>query len=236
MVCFCLQYREGVQNCTGRLQGPEWGPLQGQTGQKHFGKHMMDYLQKKTWHCQVHSFPISVTVTVTVQTLTYQKLHESPNQSSSVINDSNQSDDPVTPRNQQLTFFNWLRNKTSIVSSENNLAQLCLHSQKKNTYVRKLAFDHFNSMQHKRLHRILSSRNVTCENCESARSLSPANCTTLDSCQEINLNHRRNICWGWLPVILLIPDYSVQNSSTFDIFKRVDLPRPPSQKLGTLYF
>ena len=169
MVCFCLQYREGVQNCTGRLQGPEWGPLQGQTGQKHFGKHMMDYLQKKTWHCQVHSFPISVTVTV--QTLTYQKLHESPNQSSSVINDSNQSDDPVTPRNQQLTFFNWLRNKTSIVSSENNLAQLCLHSQKKNTYVRKLAFDHFNSMQHKRLHRILSSRNVTCENCESARSL-----------------------------------------------------------------
>ena len=142
----------------------------------------------------------------------------------------------LTPRNQQLTFLNWLRNKTSIVSSENNLAQLCLHSQKKNTYVRKLAFDHFNSMQHKRLHRILSSRNVTCENCESARSLSPANCTTLDSCQEINLNHRRNICWGWLPVILLIPDYSVQNSSTFDIFKRVDLPRPPSQKLGTLYF
>ena len=108
--------------------------------------------------------------------------------------------------------------------------------KRKHTYVRKLAFDHFNSMQHKRLHRILSSRNVTCENCESARSLSPANCTTLDSCQEINLNHRRNICWGWLPVILLIPDYSVQNSSTFDIFKRVDLPRPPSQKLGTLYF
>ena len=77
--------------------------------------------------------------------------------------------------------------------------------------------------------KILILKTVPCENCKSARSLSPVNCTTLDSRREINLNHRRNISWGWLPVILLIPDYSVQNSSTFDIFKRV-------KKLGTLYF